>query len=87
MPGFAAGVLLLLLIAAIVGGSLVIGAPVFAVPIVFLVLVVWAGARMSTRRGRPGIGEEDVRAERIEFDARDRETLTPPEQTPRAGGV
>ena len=84
MPGFAAGVLVLLLIAAVIGGSLAIGAPVFAIPIVFLVLVVWAGARISTRRGRPGIGEEDVSAERIEFDARDRETLTAPQQTPRA---
>jgi membrane protein implicated in regulation of membrane protease activity len=82
MPGFAAGVLMLVLIAAVVGGSLVVGAPVFAIPIVFLILVVWAGARMATRRGRPGIGEEDVRGERIEFDERDRQTLTPRQQTP-----
>jgi hypothetical protein len=86
MPGFAAGVLVLVLIAAVVGGSLVVGAPVFAVPIVFLILVVWAGARMATRRGRLGIGEEDVRGDRIEFDERDRQTLTPREQTPRASG-
>ena len=84
MPGFAAGVLVLVLIAAVIGGSLVIGAPVFAVPIVFLILVIWGGARVATRRDRAGIGEEDVRAERIRFDDRDRETLTPPEQTPRA---
>ena len=83
MPGFAAGVLVLVLIAAVIGGSLVIGAPVFAIPLVFLILVIWGGARVAAHRGRPGIGEEDVRAERIEFDDRDRETLTPPEQTPR----
>ena len=82
MPGFAAGVLMLVLIAAVVGGSLVVGAPVFAIPIVFLILVVWAGARMATRRGRPGIGEEDVRGDGIEFDERDRQTLTPRQQTP-----
>jgi hypothetical protein len=83
VPGFAAGVLVLVLIAAVIGGSLVIGAPVFAIPIVFLILVIWAGARLATHRGRPGIGEEDVSGDRIEFDERDRETLTPPEQTPR----
>ena len=77
---------MLVLIAAVVGGSLVVGAPVFAIPIVFLILVVWAGARMATRRGRPGIGEEDVRGERIHFDERDRQTLTTREQTPPASG-
>ena len=83
MPGMAVGVLVVVLIAAAIGGGLVVGAPVFAIPIVFLVLVLWGGARVATRRGRPGIGEEDVRDEPIEFDERDRETLTPPAQTPR----
>jgi hypothetical protein len=82
MPGIAVVVLVLVLIAAVVGGSLVIGAPVFAIPIVFLILVVWGGARMATRTGSPGIGEEDVSGEDIEFDDRDRQTLTPSEATP-----
>jgi hypothetical protein len=75
--------LLLLLIAAVVGGSLAIGAPVFAIPIVFAILVLWGGARLAARRGRPGIGEEDVRGDGIEFDDRDRQTLTPASATPR----
>jgi uncharacterized membrane protein len=82
MPGFAVMVLVLTLIAAVIGGSLVLGAPVFAIPIVFAILVVWGGARVATHRGRPGIGEEDVSGEEIEFDERDRRTLTPPAQTP-----
>ena len=86
MPGFATGVLVLVLIAAVIGGSLVIGAPVFAIPIVFLILVIWAGARLAAHRDRPGIGDEDVRDEEIEFDERDRRTLTPPEASPPARG-
>lgn len=82
MPGFAVAVLVLTLIAAVIGGSLTLGAPVFAVPIVFAILVVWGGARLATRRGHPGIGEEDVRGQRVEFDERDRQTLTPSEATP-----
>ena len=85
MPGFAIAMLMLVLIAAVIGGALVIGAPVFAIPIVFLILVLWGGARMATHRGHPGIGEEDVSGQGIEFDDRDRETLTPPAQTPRGG--
>ena len=86
MPGFAVAALVLVLIAAVIGGSLVIGAPVFAIPIVFLILVVWGGARLATRRGSPGIGEEDARDEGIEFDERDRQTLTPSEATPPGAG-
>ena len=81
-----AAVLLLVLVAAVVGGALAVGAPVFAIPIVFVILVLWGGARLATRRERPGIGEEDVRGERVEFDERDRRTLTPPHATPRARG-
>jgi hypothetical protein len=84
MPGFAVAVLVLVLIAAVIGGSLVIGAPVFAIPIVFLILVVWGGARLAARRESPGIGEEDTRAAEIEFDERDRQTLTPSDATPPA---
>jgi hypothetical protein len=76
--------LVIVLIAAVVGGSLAIGAPVFAIPIVFLILVVWGGARMATRRQSPGIGEEDARDEKIEFTDRDRQTLTPREELPPA---
>jgi len=86
VPGFATGVLVLVLIAAVIGGSLVIGAPVFAIPIVFLILVIWAGARLAAHRDRPGIGDEDIRDEEIEFDERDRRTLTPPEASPPARG-
>ena len=78
--------LLLVLVAAVVGGALAVGAPVFAIPIVFVILVLWGGARLATRRERPGIGEEDVRGERVEFDERDRRTLTPPQATPPARG-
>ncbi|TMK61439.1 MAG: hypothetical protein E6G53_16425 [Actinobacteria bacterium] len=81
-----AAVLLLVLVAAVVGGALAVGAPVFAIPIVFVILVLWGGARLATRRERPGIGEEDVRGERVEFDERDRRTLTPPQATPPARG-
>ena len=84
MPGFAAGALLLILVGAVVGGSLAVGAPVLAIPIVFVILVLWGGARLAVRRERPGIGEEDVRGERVEFDERDRRTLTPPGATPPA---
>ncbi|TML78487.1 MAG: hypothetical protein E6G07_09575 [Actinobacteria bacterium] len=86
MPGLTAAVLLLVLVAAVVGGALAVGAPVFAIPIVFVILVLWGGARLATRRQRPGIGEEDVRGERVEFDERDRRTLTPPQATPPARG-
>jgi hypothetical protein len=83
MPGFAAAVLVLVLVAAVIGGSLTIGAPVLAIPIVFLILVLWGGARLATRRGTPGIGTEEPRGEGgIEFTERDRRTLTPTEATP-----
>jgi hypothetical protein len=82
VPAFTAAALLILLIAAVVGASLVVGAPVLAIPIVFAILVLWGGARVAVRREHPGIGEEDVRGEGVEFDERDRRTLTPPQATP-----
>ena len=82
MPGFAVTVLVLVLIAAVIGGSLSVGAPVFAIPIVFLILVIWGGARLATHQARPGIGEEEEPGEPIEFDGRDRLTLTPQEALP-----
>jgi hypothetical protein len=84
MPGFAVLVLVVTLIAAVVGGSIAVGAPVLAIPIVFAILVVWGGARLAVRRERPGIGEEDVSGDEIRFDERDRETLSQTEQTPPA---
>jgi uncharacterized membrane protein len=87
MPGFAVLVLVVVLIAAVIGGSLAIGAPVFAIPVVFAILVVWGGARMATRRrSLPDIGEEDARGEEIEYHERDRRTLTPSQQTPPGRG-
>jgi membrane protein implicated in regulation of membrane protease activity len=80
MPGPAVVILMLVLVAAIVGASLVIGAPYLALPIVFLALVIWGGARVSTARGRREI--LDDREERIEFTEEDRRTLTPPSATP-----
>jgi uncharacterized membrane protein len=82
MPGLAITALVLVLIAAVIGGSLAVGAPVFAIPIVFAILVVWGGARLTTRREQPGIGEEDVPDEEIEFDDRDKRTLTTRAATP-----
>jgi hypothetical protein len=84
MPGIAITILVVVLIAAVIGGSLTIGAPVFAIPIVFVILVVWGGARMATHRGRPGIGDEDVSGEDIDFTERDHRTLTAPEELPPA---
>lgn len=78
MSGIAGTILALVLLGAVVGGALAIGAPIAAIPIAAAILVVWGGARLATRRGRAGIGDEDVRGERIEFDERDRQTLTPP---------
>ena len=84
MPGIAITMLVVVLIAAVIGGSLAIGAPVFAIPIVFLILVIWGGARMAVHRDRPGIGDEDVSGEGIEFTERERQTLTSPEELPPA---
>jgi hypothetical protein len=84
MPGIALAILVFVIVAAIIGTSLTIGAPWLAVPLVFLVLVVWAGIRVaSARHARgPGIGDEDVSDEDIEFTDEDRRTLTPASATP-----
>lgn len=70
MPGIAVSLLVLVLVAAVVGGSIAIGAPLLAIPLVFAILVVWGGARLAARRG-----SED--SDGIEFTERDRRTLTP----------
>ncbi|HEX8052814.1 MAG TPA: hypothetical protein VF517_07465 [Thermoleophilaceae bacterium] len=80
MPAAAIPVLMLLLVAAIVAATLSIGAPILALPIVFLALVIWGGGRVGTARGqRRALGEDE---EPIEFTAEDRRTLTPPSSTP-----
>lgn len=80
MPAPAIVILMLLMIAAIVAFTLVIGVPYLSLPIVFLALVIWGGARVGTARGRRlALGEED---DEIEFTEEDRRTLTPASATP-----
>ena len=52
MRGLAGLVVAVLLIAVAIGMALAIDAPVLAVPVVFMILVVWAGARLASARGR-----------------------------------
>ena len=58
MHGIAIFVLMLAVVAAVIGACLAIGAPWLAIPLVFLVLVVWGGARLASAREErgPGIG-------------------------------
>jgi len=80
MSGPTIVILMLLLIAAIVGTTLVVGAPFLALPIVFLALVIWGGARVGSARGRRiALGEEE---DRFEFTEEDRRTLTPASASP-----
>ena len=79
MPGPAIAILILVLVSALVATALVIGAPYLALPIVFLALVLWGGARVGTARGRRlTLADEGG----IEFTEDDRRTLTPPSATP-----
>ena len=66
---------MVLLIAAIVATTLVVGAPYLALPIVFLALVVWAGARVGTARGRRLALDDDD--DRMWVTDEDRRTLAP----------
>ena len=87
MSGFAGTILALILIGAVVGAGLAIGAPILAIPIAAAILVIWGGARLATRRGRAGgVGDEIARDEAIEFDERDRQTLTPSAASPERSG-
>ena len=70
MPRIAATLLVLALLAAVVGGSIAIDAPLLAIPLVFAILVVWGGARLASRRESDG-------TDGIDFTERDRRTLTP----------
>jgi Flp pilus assembly protein TadB len=72
-----AAILLLVLVGAIVGGGLVIGAPIFALPIIFVVLGA-LGALYLTRRGREAREIREFREQatesEAEFSSRDRLT-------------
>jgi len=84
MSGVAGTIIALILIGLVVGGAVGIGAPILAIPIAAAILAVWAGARIAIKRERAGgIGEELALDEDIEFDERDRQTLTP--SAPPAG--
>ena len=76
MPGLAATILVLVLVGAAVGIATVAGGALWALPIVFVVLVVW-GAVLVVRRGRRGQPLNGQPEGPIEFTERDRETLTP----------
>lgn len=82
MSGPAIAILMLLLVAAVVAATLSIGAPYLALPLVFLLLVLWGGTRVATARGRSRALGESSDEGRIEFTAEDRLTLTPPSATP-----
>ena len=60
MPGIAVAALMVVVLVGVVGVCLAIGAPWLAIPLVFLILVLWGGARVaSAREGRgTGIGDE-----------------------------
>jgi hypothetical protein len=78
MSGVAGTILALILIGLVVAGAVGIGAPILAIPIAAAILAVWGGARLATKRERAGgIGEPLALDENIEFDERDRQTLTP----------
>jgi hypothetical protein len=71
---------MLVLVSAIVATMLTIGAPYLALPIVFLALVIWGGARVGTARSQRRA--LDGHEEPIEFTAEDRRTLTQPPSRP-----
>jgi hypothetical protein len=54
MPGIAISALMFVIVTAVIGICLTIGAPWLAVPIVFLILVVWGGARVASARESRG---------------------------------
>ena len=43
---------MLLLLVAVIAGAVAIGAPWVAPPLVFLILIIWAGGRVASVRGR-----------------------------------
>jgi hypothetical protein len=45
-------IVMLLLVAAAIGAAVLVDAPLVAVPVVFLILVLWGGGRMASARGR-----------------------------------
>lgn len=76
MPGLAATILALVVVGAAVGIATVAGGALWALPIVFIVAVIWVAA-LTVRRGRQGRPLRGEPEGPIEFTERDRETLTP----------
>ena len=65
------------IIALVLGTSLVLGAPVFALPIVLVIVVVLGALEMRRRSGEARSMEsfrDEAKAESIEFTARDKQT-------------
>jgi uncharacterized membrane protein AbrB (regulator of aidB expression) len=50
MPGYAVSLLVVAIVAAVIATCVAIDAPWLAVPLVFLILVVWGGARVASAR-------------------------------------
>jgi hypothetical protein len=66
-----------LVLGLLVGGSVVVGAPVFAIPIVIVVLLVIGLGQFNRRRHEVGSMEhfrEQAATEKVEFTERDRQT-------------
>lgn len=69
-------IIALTLLGLAIGSSLLLGAPVFAIPIVAVVLLGMLGVELGRRRGRSMESvREEASAEQIEFTARDKQTL------------
>jgi acid phosphatase family membrane protein YuiD len=62
----------------LVGAALVPGAPIFALPIVVILIVILGAVEMrrrATEKGSMHELREEAKAEPVEFTARDKETL------------
>jgi hypothetical protein len=71
--GLAIGILVLALVALVIGGSIVIGAPVFAIPVLVVIGIGWTAYEVGRRaKRRDADGDEPVR-----FTEEDRKTLEP----------
>ena len=47
-----ASAIAILLLALVVGAAIAVGAPLLALPLAFVILVIWGGQRVATARGR-----------------------------------
>ncbi|MEA2474001.1 MAG: hypothetical protein QOE06_1916 [Thermoleophilaceae bacterium] len=54
MPSSVITPLMMLLLALVVAGAVALDEPVIALPLVFMILVVWGGERVASARGRAG---------------------------------